>query len=456
MVVLPSRNAPAPPMSDARSTSLGGVRDRNGAVTHRVGNSSPMNRGPVEHDGPLQATPLAQFHEVPLFPPPPGSTLKESPVAPSNSRSPAPGASDAERELWLLYGAVLELSDQLEKNRGVAFDLAAQASRLRAQANHAQSGFPLRRFNLNLSEDVYASEIHSMTCGVRAQNAEILQDNRALASLIREHESTLETVMTRFRKSALENQKRELSISRTYESVLLAREERQERAALETETRTRDVLSRLGSRLRSAWRTSQGEVVTDCSFTTSSFQTYPLPDSDEGARALADWSLERECELARLERENADLRRMIGQPVQGYPYALDAAHGGHGASLSYGNNSSSGTGSDDSDSVPSRPHPTSKPLPLPGSPELAARRLVSLRGTGVRVASPFAGTGGSMGIGLRLNTCDDEGEGTIRRRGGPALVPNPIDEWPNDIAGPLWRDGERRDISKEMREALLS
>jgi len=71
----------------------------------------------------------------------------------------------------VLYSAVLELSEQLEKNRMVAVELGAQATRLRvrwpaltevqalkflqAQAGHAQAGFPLRRFNLNLSEGVY-------------------------------------------------------------------------------------------------------------------------------------------------------------------------------------------------------------------------------------------------------------------------------------------------------------
>ena len=96
----------------------------------------------------------------------------KTPLQPDrHGHSPGPAGSDSDRELWVLYSAVLELSEQLEKNRMVAVELGAQATRLRvrwpaltevqalkflqAQAGHAQAGFPLRRFNLNLSEGVY-------------------------------------------------------------------------------------------------------------------------------------------------------------------------------------------------------------------------------------------------------------------------------------------------------------
>ena len=54
-------------------------------------------------------------------------------------------------------------------------------------------------------------------------------------------------------------------------------------------------LTRVSGLLRSALRSFNGEA-------------------EDGDPDAADWALERECELARLERENATLRMLLGAP----------------------------------------------------------------------------------------------------------------------------------------------
>jgi hypothetical protein len=63
-------------------------------------------------------------------------------------------------------------------------------------------------------------------------------------------------------------------------------------------------LSRLGQNLRKTMRALNGEESPEGE-----------DDGDLAGVIAADWALERESELARLERENAELRRMLGVTV---------------------------------------------------------------------------------------------------------------------------------------------
>ena len=62
----------------------------------------------------------------------------------------------------------------------------------------------------------------------------------------------------------------------------------------------------LGKNLRKALRTLDGEDT----------QENVDERDDMSVLAASEWALDRECELARLEKENAELRRMLGLEVE--------------------------------------------------------------------------------------------------------------------------------------------
>lgn len=106
-------------------------------------------------------------------------------------------------------------------------------------------------------------------------------------------------------------QERELSLIREYETKLLAREEENATQELSTSTALSESFARLSHLLRLILRSQAGEDVEP--------PTEPrnLDDDEEDREPWAtidpsDYSMEREIELARLEKENEELRRMIG------------------------------------------------------------------------------------------------------------------------------------------------
>ena len=87
----------------------------------------------------------------------------------------------------------------------------------------------------------------------------------------------------------------ELTRIREYESRILERETEAQIAQLGVQTSLSGSLMRVSALLRNALRAFNGEA-------------------EDGDPDAADWALERECELARLERENAMLRMLLGVP----------------------------------------------------------------------------------------------------------------------------------------------
>ncbi|KZV91112.1 hypothetical protein EXIGLDRAFT_837324 [Exidia glandulosa HHB12029] len=347
-----------------------------------------------------------------------------------------PSDGDDRDELSRVWAVVADLSEQLNRNRALASSLQAQAGHIKNQAVHAQSGFPLRRFNGDVPKDLYEEELERMTTSIREQNVTLAHDNKQLANLVREYEATLEAVMSKFRQSALEAQERELGIARMYETALLARDDRLHTATLGAATSADATVAHLGGILRSAMRALQGEVdgtspiapatplddmtssSSSSSFgfplppsSSSSSEPAPAPSEPQSAIPDADTALERDCELARLERENAELRRMLGSPLPDYPYS------------------------------------PSPPLRAPTLP----RRFPSLRTSGLGVYNPFPGSGGAMGIGMGERRGSDGGGGGMNLNLNLTMLPSPggVDFSPEN----LWREQER---ARENREALLS
>lgn len=108
-------------------------------------------------------------------------------------------------------------------------------------------------------------------------------------------------------------QEHELALIREYESKLIARESEDLLRALLASTAQSAALGRVSNTLRLLMRVLNGE--------DAEVADTPSPGAKQGDmeefdfEEKKDWSLERDCELARLERENSVLRRMLGMEL---------------------------------------------------------------------------------------------------------------------------------------------
>lgn len=98
------------------------------------------------------------------------------------------------------------------------------------------------------------------------------------------------------------SQEHELALTRQYEQQILSRETATMERELSETAAISVALAKISQLLRQALRTSGGED--------------PVPRMEEDdlvqtAQTSGAWALERECELARLERENEELRALL-------------------------------------------------------------------------------------------------------------------------------------------------
>ncbi|KAJ7758525.1 hypothetical protein DFH07DRAFT_710847, partial [Mycena maculata] len=238
--------------------------------------------------------------------------------------------SDQDPSLMKLWSLITELSEQLNQNRDISAGIYQQAGGIKTQAVHAQTGFVLRRFNLDKPKELYDAELERMNTAMSMENIALQHDNKQLNALIREYEQTLETLMNTFRNRAKDVQERELALSREYETQLLARQEECDSHDLGSSTTVYESLGRISHVLRQLLRAQGGEPVepepTAAPEPDLSVALKPLAVEDREpwttlaarepwtapAVTGADHALEREIELARLEKENEELRRMLG------------------------------------------------------------------------------------------------------------------------------------------------
>ncbi|GAA5839267.1 hypothetical protein JCM5353_004122, partial [Sporobolomyces roseus] len=101
--------------------------------------------------------------------------------------------------LWNLLG---ELSSQLSHNRQQTEELHRRADELRSQAVHSQTGFTLRRFNIDVDKEEFDSELERLNVSLVMENQALQSENRQLSSLLKDYESTLDAVMSKFRSYA--------------------------------------------------------------------------------------------------------------------------------------------------------------------------------------------------------------------------------------------------------------
>ena len=117
---------------------------------------------------------------------------------------------------------------------------------------------------------------------------------------------------------------------REYEAKLLAKESENLLRLLSSTTAESISLGRISAALRSLLRVLNGEDVPCPSSPRPPPETNspPSEDFDFGQREDDDWAMERECELSRLERENAVLRRLAGLDVREPEYLTRTGSGG--------------------------------------------------------------------------------------------------------------------------------
>jgi len=253
-----------------------------------------------------------------------------------------------DQEMNRLLPIIADLSEQLNQHRAAAASLHAQAGGIKVLYTCTLlsispclvtftflpvSGYsftdgicftPVRDFSVLLSGlqlisqvrvagsnrfcslDEYDAELERMNVVMSAENQGLQHDNKQLNALIKEYEQTLETLMTTFRNRAHEVQEHEINLIRDYESALIAKETEVMSEDLSANMVFSASLSRLGQNLRNTMRTLSGEEP-------------PEVVGDLAAVTAADWALERETELARLEKENCELRKMLGVDVDKSP-----------------------------------------------------------------------------------------------------------------------------------------
>ncbi|KAF9532111.1 hypothetical protein CPB83DRAFT_738607, partial [Crepidotus variabilis] len=233
-----------------------------------------------------------------------------------------------ENELVLVWQIVSELSEQLVHNQKLATGLQNQASVLKEQASHATSGFSLRRVNADISKEVFESELERTNAQIIIENQTLLHENKQLSLLLKEYENTMDNIMSKFRNHALAAQQHELTLTRHYETLLVARDTQSLASNLLNNPNAAHSLYRLTQHLRGLLKSMTGEdndpyhdlepdydSVADEDIQELHNLLETLNNSDSlypGTESRQDWALERECEIKRLERENEELRRMLG------------------------------------------------------------------------------------------------------------------------------------------------
>ncbi|THH04376.1 hypothetical protein EW146_g10195 [Bondarzewia mesenterica] len=283
--------------------------------------------------------------------------------------------SPGDQDMGRLWGLLTELAEQTNKHKSYTASLHAQAGNVKNQAIHSQTGFVLRRYGTlpcgrershdgGRRAEEYEAELERMNAAMSAENQSLVYDNKQLNALIKDYETTLETVMTQFRNRAHEVQEQELSLIRDYETRLISRETEERTHQLADSTAYTESLCRVSTLLRRLTRTLNGEDAS------SAPEGFDADDWDD--LAAADWSLERECELARLEQENALLRSLLRNPVDNHNH--NSHHDANDDSLPP-------TAAASSSAAPTIPPTESMTLTLPVGPRPRGTILGGPKGT---------------------------------------------------------------------------
>ncbi|KXN90095.1 hypothetical protein AN958_05100 [Leucoagaricus sp. SymC.cos] len=270
-----------------------------------------------------------------------------------------------ETELLRVWQLVSELSEQLARNQELATSLKNQAVVLKVlhstsyslplfrliplegRADQSCSGFSLRRFNVDISQEEFDSELERLNAQIIIENQTLLQENKQLSTLLKEYESTMETIMAKFRNHAAAAQQHELTLARHYETLMHTRESQGIAADATVNTVMLQSLHRLSRHLQPLLRLMSGEEVeTEPSSPPldTSLDPSSLPQEIEELQRLMqvleeqaniefedkgrqDWASQREWEIRRLKEENTILRKTLEidrENIQARGLAVDA------------------------------------------------------------------------------------------------------------------------------------
>ncbi|KAK7686562.1 hypothetical protein QCA50_010162 [Cerrena zonata] len=328
-----------------------------------------------------------------------------------------------ENDLVKAWQLLHELSEYNTHNQKLAANLHNVTHNLKGKATDVSSGFALRRVNMDISRETFESELERTNAQIIIENHTLLHENKQLSSLLRDYEQTMETIMARFRSHAHAAQQHELTLTRHYENLLLTRETSSVQLDFSSNTAVSASLERLAMCLRGLVQTLAGEEPGSSSpqpwrlpspaqqsqleqsistyppvpyppSPSETRQTKPEPSSrpsspqlhpeDDSLLSLldnrADWALEREAEILRLEAENEHLRSLLGinqTHAEERGWTLTEAH-----ELEYLSRY---------DPIPFRSRPT---IPEPPSRD-------SMIGGGPRSDSPGLNMMGNLNIGIR-------------------------------------------------------
>ncbi|KAJ3570622.1 hypothetical protein NP233_g4280 [Leucocoprinus birnbaumii] len=253
-----------------------------------------------------------------------------------------------ETELLRVWQLVSELSEQLARNQELASSLKSQAVVLKGRAEQSCSGFSLRRFNVDISQGIlhlshhhlmlniitqeeFDSDIERLNAQIIIENQTLLQENKQLTTLLKEYETTMETIMTKFRNHAAAAQQHEHTLARHYETLIQTRESQSIAADATANTVMLQTVHRLTRHLQSLLRLMTGEEIDgEPSSPPPDFapDLDSLPqeieelqrlmqaleeqaDADFEGKGRQDWASQREIEIRRLEEENAVLRKAL-------------------------------------------------------------------------------------------------------------------------------------------------
>ncbi|TBU62133.1 hypothetical protein BD310DRAFT_872393 [Dichomitus squalens] len=230
---------------------------------------------------------------------------------------------DLDGDLIRAWQILHELSEQNALNQKMAATLASQAHALKGEAANVASACSLRRVNIDISKEVFESELERQNAQVIIENHTLLQENKQLSALLKEYEETMENVMTKFRNHAIAAQQHELTLTRHYETLIQNLDNSLAHNDLSTNTSATLSLHRLAQSLRALLYSISGEHPADSPSQDDPHgqhgQHHALPSSvptpeelDALLQSRDDWAIEREAEIARLERENEQLRRTLG------------------------------------------------------------------------------------------------------------------------------------------------
>ena len=191
---------------------------------------------------------------------------------------------ESDEQLW---GLVLELSAQLSANQRECDSIRLKLHQVRGQVMHATTGYALRRFNVDLSQETFTSQVERLNAQLVLENQMLAHEARQLGTLLRETETTLETVMSKFRAFSHAAQRYGLDLNAYYEQ------------RLNDESAQREMVERMSEEKRNVAIERLGELVHG---------TLSVLDDENGA---SQESLEGAIEIERLRTENNVLRGLL-------------------------------------------------------------------------------------------------------------------------------------------------